>query len=364
MSGLGIWTVGAFAQVATRLLLSSIFLVAGLGKLTDPGASVRMLRTFGAPSIVQPLGIVLAPIEIAVAIGLLFAVSARYAAWCAAGLLAIFIVGIAGNLARGRRPDCNCFGQLRSKPISWRTVLRNATLAAGAMWLAASSGPGADADLWTFLGQLDSRGRRVATVVAALIGFWILHAITRAEPESEPEPERGGGLESRAPGTPAAAAGYEPEPDPVRSAAVAALTGDGLAVGAPAPDFVLPDLEGRQHSLESLRASGTPLLVVFTSPFCESCQVLTPKLPPLFARHEQELRLVLISRGSVEQNRAKLKDAAAVTMLLQRAFEVAEAFDCTSTPAAVVVNADGLIGSPLAVGPLAVQQLVASRLEA
>jgi hypothetical protein len=34
-------------------------------------------------------------------------------------LLVLFIVAIAVTLARGRKPDCHCFGQLHSKPIGW-----------------------------------------------------------------------------------------------------------------------------------------------------------------------------------------------------------------------------------------------------
>src|SRR5205823_5892408 len=32
--------------------------------------------------------------------------------------------------ARGRRPDCHCFGQLHSAPAGWPTLIRNLVLAA------------------------------------------------------------------------------------------------------------------------------------------------------------------------------------------------------------------------------------------
>jgi hypothetical protein len=48
----------------------------------------------------------------------------------ALALLLLFIVGIGANLARGRKPDCHCFGQLYSAPAGWKTLVRNGGLAA------------------------------------------------------------------------------------------------------------------------------------------------------------------------------------------------------------------------------------------
>ena len=289
--------------------------------------------------------------------------SAWYAAWGTLALLGLFIAGIGVNLARGRQPACNCFGQLHSRPISWRTLVRNGVLAAGAIYLIASGPPPPAADLWVFLGNLDSRGRRIATVVAAVLGFAILHALKQDEPESGPTVSDEPVVAAPRVPTPASAV-LAPEPAPATPGTPARIiTGIGLAVGTPAPGFVLPDLEGREHSLDSFRASGIPVLLVFSSPFCESCQVLMPKLPGLAALHGGALRLVLISRGSVQQNLAKLKGPVTLPILLQPEFEVAEAYDCSSTPAAVLVSADGVIQSLLAVGAPAIEQLIASAVD-
>jgi thiol-disulfide isomerase/thioredoxin/uncharacterized membrane protein YphA (DoxX/SURF4 family) len=356
-------TFTEFALLAVRLVLAAIFMVAGIAKLVNGQASIQALRDFGMPRLVQPLGALLPPLEIAVAAGLLFVPGAWYAAWGALGLLGMFIAGIAANLARGHQPACNCFGQLHSRPISWRTLVRNGVLAACATWLVASGPPQATADLWVFLVGLDNRGRRVATVVAAVIGFAVLHALRRDQPDSavesidEPVPPRPRSRTAAVVTRPEAA---EAAPA-TRDAPARVLTGLGLAVGTVAPGFVIPDLEGRQHSLDSLRASGKPVLLLFSSPFCESCQALVPKLPGLAALHHDAFHLVLISRGSVPQNLEKLRDPAMLPVLLQRDFEVAEAYDCTSTPAAVLVGTDGMIQSQLATGALAIEQLMSSR---
>jgi peroxiredoxin len=351
-------TVTEFSAVAMRVLLAAVFLIAGVAKLANRGETAQILRDFGAPRLLQPFGVLLAPLEVAVALGLLFAATSWYAAWAALLLLTLFIVGIGANLARGHQPPCNCFGQLHSRPISWRTLVRNGVLAAAALYLLVSGPPPASADLLALLASLSSGGRRIAIVVAAIISFAILRALWPDEPttesaDSDDAPEPAPSVQTPTPATPAPAA-------VTPAHAESALTGIGLAVGTSAPLFILPDLDGQLHSLDSFLAFGQPLLLVFSSPYCESCQVLLPRLPAMIAAHGDALRVVLISKGTAQQNLAKMKEPTTFPVLLQEEFEVAEAFDCTSTPAALVISADGVIQSLLAVGGPAIAQLLAS----
>ena len=62
----------------------------------------------------------------------------------------------------------------------------------------------------------------------------------------------------------------------------------------------------------------------------------------------------------VADNFARLKEFGTLKVLLQQEFEVAEAFDITSTPTAVLVSADGSIRSDLAMGAVAIKQLFSS----
>ena len=345
-------------SLVAKCLLAATFLIAGTAKLTNRRTSFQALRDFGAPPPLIPL---LPPVEIAVGAGLLFAASAWYAAWAAGALLVMFIAGIAANLARGLQPPCNCFGQLHAKPISWRTLARNGGLVACAAWLIVSGPPQPAADLWVLLSRLDTHGRKVAMVLAAVIGVTMMHVLRQEEePDSEPlfidEPESAGPQYRTA-----AVARRTEAPRSRRAAPETVLTGNGLAIGASAPGFTIPDLDGHPHSLDSLRASGKPVLLIFSSPHCESCQALVPKLPGLAALHEHAFRMVLISRGSVQRNLEKAKDLGTLLVLLQQDNEVADAYDCTLTPAAVVVDANGVIQSQLAVGALAITQFISSR---
>jgi len=118
------------ALLIARLLLAGVFVVAGLAKLGDLAGSRQAMRDFGVPALLAaPFGLLLPLAELAVAIALIPTVSAWWGALGALVLLLLFIVGIGYNLARGRQPECHCFGQLHSTPAGWPTLMRNLVLA-------------------------------------------------------------------------------------------------------------------------------------------------------------------------------------------------------------------------------------------
>ena len=63
--------------------------------------------------------------------------------------------------------------------------------------------------------------------------------------------------------------------------------------------------------------------------------------------------------GTADRNLARFKDPGELPVLRQRDYEVAEDFDITTSPAAIVVDASGTIASPLAMGGQAILQLIA-----
>ncbi len=112
-----------------RLSLAVVFAVAGIAKLVDQSGSRRSVTEFGVPSVLAgPLAVFLPLAELAVAAALIPSTTAWWGAVGAIGLLLLFVVGIGANLARGRRPECHCFGQLHSAPAGWSTLVRNGGL--------------------------------------------------------------------------------------------------------------------------------------------------------------------------------------------------------------------------------------------
>jgi len=126
-----------------------------------------------------------------------------------------------------------------------------------------------------------------------------------------------------------------------------------------APAFALPGLYGETITLDFLRASGKPVLLLFSDPGCGPCSALLPEVGRWQRDYAGKLTVALISRGSVEANRAKVSEHGVSRVLLQQEREVAEAYRGRGTPGAVLVRPDGMIGSPLALGADAIRALVA-----
>src|SRR5580658_1040523 len=153
-----------YSIFAARVLLACVFFLAGAAKLADREGSSDALGNFGLPpNLAAPLGILLIAAELTVAAALASSsVLSWYGACGALALLVIFIVEITANLARGRQPDCRCFGQLHSAPVGWSTLARNGILAACAVWLIETGQTHLGSSLWTQLAALNSQQRRIA----------------------------------------------------------------------------------------------------------------------------------------------------------------------------------------------------------
>jgi uncharacterized membrane protein YphA (DoxX/SURF4 family)/peroxiredoxin len=346
-----------FTWLAARLLLAAVFLLAGATKLVDPLGSRKALRDFGLPlAFARPLVIALPILELMVAAVLIPASLAWYGAWGALALLTVFLFAIGTAMARGQQPDCHCFGQIHSEPVGWPTLLRNAGLAACAGWLLAGGRRQLGPDLWAWFITLGVQQRKIVVIAACALGFLFFRLIDRSRPKREPlesQPVIANNEETL--GEPTASPRTQ---QPARTRKVVA--GMGLPIGTPAPEFELPGLTGEKWSLHALREKHQDLMLIFTSPYCEPCQALAPLLVRWIREMDGLPQVVLISRGTVADNFARLKEFGTLKVLLQQEFEVAEAFDITSTPTAVLVSADGSIRSDLAMGAVAIKQLFSS----
>lgn len=130
----------AWAAVPARLLLAGVFGLAGLLKIDDPGASVRAVRAYDLlPDwLAVAVGRGLPAFELALAVALLLGVALRLTATVAAGLLAVFIVGVGTAWARGLQIDCGCFGGggVTDNPSYGTEIARDVALLAVAVGLA------------------------------------------------------------------------------------------------------------------------------------------------------------------------------------------------------------------------------------
>ena len=127
----------------------------------------------------------------------------------------------------------------------------------------------------------------------------------------------------------------------------------GPKLGESAPEIKLENLEGNTVALEDFRGKG--VLVLFWNPGCGFCQQMLPDLKEMEnALSERDTRLLVLSVGSVEENRAM---GLRSPVVLDQQFSTMHAFGASGTPSAVLVDEEGKIASELAVGAPAVLEL-------
>jgi peroxiredoxin/uncharacterized membrane protein YphA (DoxX/SURF4 family) len=334
------------ALLIARLLLAVVFILAGVAKLSDLKGSRKAITDFGLPAVLaSPLALLLPLAELGVGAALIPASSAWWGALGALGLLLLFVVGISINLARGRKPDCHCFGQLHSAPAGWKTLARNGVLAAVAgfvLWAGYEGGAGPSAISW--LGALSTAqllGLLGGVLVLSLLAgqWWFLVHLLRQNGRLLVRLEAVEATLAEGPSV----LGPSQNGTPVPQA-------EGLAVGTEAPEFSLYGLHGETLTLEALRSSGKTVMMLFTDPGCGPCNALLPEVGRWQEEHANKLTLALISRGEVEENKTKAQEHGLRNVLLQKDWEVSESYEVRGTPSAVLISSDGKVATPVAGG--------------
>ena len=136
------------------------------------------------------------------------------------------------------------------------------------------------------------------------------------------------------------------------------LNRDGLKAGTPAPDFTLPKLDGGELSLSDFR--GRRVLLVFSDPDCRPCMQLAPRLEQIH-RSSRDLHVLMVSRGSAEDNRAKVAELElSFPLVLQRHWEISKLYAMFATPIGHLIDENGIIISDVAAGGDPILKLASS----
>jgi uncharacterized membrane protein YphA (DoxX/SURF4 family) len=108
----GVQLIGVGLGLLARVLVGTVWVVAGVLKLPDPHENVRVVRAYDLlPERVVPVvGHGLPVLEILVGLCLLLGLLTRAAAALSALLLVAFVIGVASAWARGLSIECGCFG--------------------------------------------------------------------------------------------------------------------------------------------------------------------------------------------------------------------------------------------------------------
>ncbi len=327
------------AVLVARVVLAGVFLTAAIGKLLDLPGSRRALAQFGVPPRAASLGGTLLPLaELVIAVALVLQPSAQWGGLAALVLMLAFMGGIANVLARGRRPDCNCFGALHSAAAGPRTLARNAALAVVAGFVALR-GPGPSVTTWI----ADRTALELVSIAAGIAIATLVPICVRAI------------LENR-----------RLRRELQRAAATAAAVPPGLPVGTIAPSFSVPDGDGGTLSLDSLRAPGLPILLLFVRAGCGPSEVLVPEMERLRATLVERVTIGVVGSGNVARYRSSrfesLSDAAEHDPGLQQElddlYDLFKEYRLSATPSAVVVSPLGSITSPTVDGEPAILSLL------
>ncbi len=128
-----------------------------------------------------------------------------------------------------------------------------------------------------------------------------------------------------------------------------------VALGEAVPALRRPDLDGR---VVDLAARGVPTLLLFWSPGCPHCRELLPMMQA-WPQWPGAPRLVVVTRGPAAFTREVGLAAPVVT---DDDRSLAQTFGAAGTPAAVLLDAAGIVASEVARGATGVRALVAARL--
>ncbi|MEJ6009359.1 MauE/DoxX family redox-associated membrane protein [Novosphingobium aquae] len=319
------------AAFVARLTLFVLFAVAGLAKLANRDQTREMLAAFGIRDHALTIGAVTLPlVELAIAAALIISPTAFAGALAAALMLAGFAVVIIVSLAQGRRPSCNCFGQLGASPIGPATLFRNLLLMGLSLLMVAA---GAEAAATWRLDLVFGVTPGVALAgAAAVIALVLLVLIVAAQLAILNRLAR---LHFDSPS--------------VTSLSALPKAIHGLAEGTVAPRFGLGDTQGDFVTLDQLLAPRRPVILLFTKADCPPCAAMSSEVERWQRLYADQVAIVRIGEGV-----ADVKKYA----LLQTNGAVASAYDCWGTPCAVLVLPDGTIGSRAAQGTAAIRALV------
>ncbi|MEK6406937.1 MAG: MauE/DoxX family redox-associated membrane protein [Acidobacteriota bacterium] len=336
-----------------RAFLALVFGIAGIAKVADASGSRRAIVAFGIPEkFATPLAWGLPFAEILIAFSLIPISTAWFGSIAALALLLMFAVGIAVNLAEGKSPDCHCFGQLHSEPVSWLTFARNLALiaVAGVIVVLGKNNPGLSAVNWLAeLRSAELANLILGSVAVALLAAAVVYLRRVLTQQSN--------LVATIDAMKKVIDEDYAEPPVERKDAGAPL--EGLTIGAPAPSFSLESIAGAPVTLDDLLAYGKPVLLLFVSPHCLPCETLLPIVKVWEREYGNQLTLALISKGTMKDNQERVEKYGARYLLLQGEHSTGEDYQAKWTPAAVFVSRYGRIASRMSFGDEAIRALVA-----
>ncbi len=261
------------ALLVVRGLLTAVFVLAGVTKLADLRGAREAAVGFGVPaSTAGSASVALSVLELAIGGAFVPVGSARFAAVTAGVLLIGLTSVVVFGLARGRRPDCHCFGQVHSAPVGPATLMRNAFLLALAGFVGVGGWRDSGASMTHWVASLSGAAALGVAVTVAFVAIITLQlwVVNQFRERHRDVLERLESIERVARSVGGAAT----------SSRIDRVTAPeaGRRLGSRAPGFDVEDVSGGRVSLRSLLTPGKRVILIFTNARCGSCEAMLADL--------------------------------------------------------------------------------------
>lgn len=327
-----------------RIVLAGVFVLAGVGKFLDPEGSAKAVKDFGVPaSLSVPLGYALPVAEVIFAVLLLFVSTSWFGAVGASILLIAFVGGMLWQYSQGKAPECHCFGQMHSEPVSPKSIARNVVLLSlGLLLVFAGRGSQGQPLADTREGMLQTL-LLFALALASVTALSYLKRLLDSQREISRKIELLELLSTA---------------DIPKERQEAGDPADGLPLGAVVPDFDLPERAGDRVNLQRLLYAGRPVLFFFVGPNCSPCKALIPEIVEWHSKLAGKVEVVIVTSGSEIENKEKLGISDGLKVLFDIDREFARSVYAKWTPSAMLVRSDGRVASHVAAGDTAIRLLV------
>ncbi|MCU0424774.1 MAG: DoxX family membrane protein [Candidatus Kapabacteria bacterium] len=116
--------------LAARLVLGSVFVIAGVEKIVNPNAFAKAINNYqmlpyGALNL---MALVLPWLEVLAGVFLIFGVRLRASSAVVAAMLVVFLIAIGSAMARGLSIECGCYSQGGGEKVGWKKVFEDVAL--------------------------------------------------------------------------------------------------------------------------------------------------------------------------------------------------------------------------------------------
>jgi peroxiredoxin len=117
----------------------------------------------------------------------------------------------------------------------------------------------------------------------------------------------------------------------------------GMIKQPPAPDFKLPDLAGRIHTLEDYR--GKPIIINFWATWCPPCRAELPSMNRAWKKISGDIAMIAVNVGEDEETIKRFMQDYPIEfqVLLDKDTVSLHQWPISGLPTSFVVNTDGII---------------------